>query len=87
MLKYALVRFLAGGLIPFALMPIGAARVFGILPFAGLGYTPVMIFLGKYKGGELLMFLGLQVFWALFFWGLSVLLWRWAIKRLTILGG
>jgi ABC-2 type transport system permease protein len=46
-----------------------------------------MIFLGKYEGGDLLLFMGLQVFWVFFFWGLSILLWNWAIKRLTILGG
>ena len=87
MLKFALIRFLAGGLIPFVLMPESMARVFGLLPFAGLGYTPVMIFLGKYSGGDILVYIGLQIFWALFFWWLSVILWRWAIKRLTILGG
>lgn len=87
MLKYALLRFLSGGIVPFALLPGGLSRFFELLPFAGLGYTPVMIFLGKYQGRELLFFVGLQVFWLLFFWGLSVLLWRWAVKRLTILGG
>jgi ABC-2 type transport system permease protein len=87
MLKLSLLRFLSGALIPFALFPEGARRVFELLPFAGLGYTPVMIFLGKYTGRALPLFLGLQLFWALFFWGLSKLLWRWAVRRLTILGG
>ena len=87
MLKNALLRFLSGMIIPFAFLPGGLGRFFELLPFAGLGYTPVMIFLGKYQGNELLLFMGLQVFWALFFCGLSMLLWRWAIKRLTILGG
>jgi len=87
MLKGALLRFLSGAIIPFAFFPEALNRFFELLPFAGLGYTPVMIFLGNYQGTEILLFMGLQVFWALFFWGFSLLLWRWAIKRLTILGG
>jgi ABC-2 type transport system permease protein len=87
MLKNALLRFLSGSIIPFALFPEGFRQVFELLPFAGLGYTPVMIFLGKYTGTALLLHLGLQLFWTLFFWGLSKLLWRWATRRLTILGG
>ncbi len=87
MLKDNLIRFLSGGLIPFAFFSDGFRTVFELLPFSGIAYTPVMIFLGKYTGGLLWRFLGLQVFWACFFGGLSLLLWRWAVKRLTILGG
>ena len=87
MLKYSLLRFLSGAIIPFAFFPANLSRTFELLPFAGLGYTPVMIYLGKYQGNELALFLGLQMFWVLFFLGISMLLWRWAIKRLTILGG
>jgi len=83
----AFVRFLSGVLVPFAFFPDAARQVFELLPFAGMVYTPIMIFLGQYSGETLLFFLGLQVFWLLVFSGLSVVLWRWAIKRLTILGG
>ena len=71
--------------LPYVILAL--AVVFLLLPFASLNYTPVMIYMGKYTGAELLYFLGLQAFWALFFFALSKLLWRASVKRLSSQGG
>ncbi len=87
MMKNAVIGFLSGTVIPLSFLPGALEKVFLLLPFASLNYTPVMIYMGKYGGAELLYFLGLQAFWALFFFGLSKLLWRSSVKRLTVQGG
>lgn len=87
MMKNCVVGFLSGTIIPLAFLPEPMENVFLMLPFASLNYTPTMIYMGKYNGWSMLYYLGLQLFWVLAFWGLSKLLWRVSVKRLTVQGG
>ena len=87
MMKNCIVGFLSGSVIPLAFLPDILEKIFLFLPFASLNYTPVMIYMGKYSGISLFYYLGLQIFWVLFFWGLSKLLWYVSIKHLSIQGG
>lgn len=87
MMKNCIVGFLSGSIIPLSFLPKPLETVFLFLPFASLNYTPVMIYMGMYSGAEMLYYLGLQLFWAAFFWGLSKLLWNVSIKHLSIQGG
>ena len=87
MMKNVVLGFLSGTVIPLSFLPPALERVFLLLPFASLNYTPVMIYMGKYGGAELLYYFALQVFWALFFFALSKLLWKASVKRLTVQGG
>ena len=85
--KECIVNFLSGVVVPLSLLPKGMETVFLLLPFASLNYTPVMIYMGKYRGTTLLWFLCLQLFWTAAFWVLSKLLWRAVSKRLSVQGG
>ena len=87
MMKNCIVGFLSGAIIPLSFLPETLGRIFMLLPFASLNYTPVMIYMGVYQGTELLYYIGLQVFWALFFFGLSKLLWVVSVRRLSVQGG
>lgn len=87
MMKNAIIGFLSGSVIPFSFLPDTLETIFLILPFSSLNYTPVMIYMGVYKGASLFFYLGLQLFWVLAFWGLSKLLWRIATKHLCVQGG
>ena len=87
MMKQCVVNFLSGTIIPLAFLPKGLEQAFLLLPFASLNYTPVMIYMGKYDGLTMCWYLGLQIFWAAAFWGLSKLLWKVCVKRLTVQGG
>lgn len=87
MMKNCIVGFLSGSIIPLNFLPDAVEKVFLFLPFASLNYTPVMIYIGKYTGSTLLFYLGLQLFWCLFFWGLSKLLWKVSTKYLCVQGG
>ena len=87
MMKNCIISFLSGAVIPLAFLPAAIEKVLLFLPFASLNYTPVMIYMGKYTGTEILYYLGLQIFWALFFFGLSKALWKVSVKRLSVQGG
>ena len=87
LIKESLVNFLSGASIPLAFMPSGLAAVLELLPFASLSYTPVMIYMGMYTGYEIALRIGLQVFWLAVMWGISKLIWRSAVKHLSIQGG
>ena len=87
LIKETLVNFLSGATIPLAFLPAGLAAVLNFLPFASLSYTPVMIYMGMYTGAEAAVRMGLQLLWLAVMYGLSKLIWRGAVKRLSIQGG
>lgn len=87
LIKETVVGFLSGATIPLAFLPSGLASVLNFLPFASLSYTPVMIYMGMYSFGEIAWRIGLQLFWLLFMFGISKLIWRSAVRHLAVQGG
>lgn len=87
MVKEALMSFLTGQLIPLSFFPEAVQRIFDFLPFSSMIYAPVMIYLGKYQGMELLWVLLRQLVWVLLLYGLGTLIWERVTKRLVVLGG
>lgn len=85
--KEALLKLLSGQLIPIAFFPEVIRGFFVFLPFAGLVYTPTMAFLGMYQGQELALHMLVQLVWVLLLWLLTQVVWRAAIRRVTIMGG
>lgn len=86
-IKNAMLNFLTGKLIPISFFPVVIQKVFSFLPFTAMTYVPVMIYLGKYSGEQVLWELGKQAFWALALYLLGSLLWKKIEKRIVILGG
>ena len=87
MAKTALLSFLTGQLIPISLFPEAAQRIFECLPFSSMIYTPVMIYLGKYTGEELVWAMGVQAVWVIILYYTGSLIWKQVTKRLVVLGG
>lgn len=87
MAKEALLSFLTGQLIPLAFFPQTVQRIFDFLPFSSMVYTPVMIYLGKYQGNQLLFVLVRQAAWVLILYLLGNGIWKQVTKRLVVLGG
>lgn len=85
--KEAVMRLLSGELIPLVFYPAALLSVFEWLPFAGIVYTPVMIYLGKYQGDMIIKSVFIQVIWVGILLGTTQFVWNRAIKRLSILGG
>jgi ABC-2 type transport system permease protein len=86
-LKEAALLFFSGQLIPIAFFPIVMQRIMQFFPFSSLNYIPVMIYLRKLTGIELLKAFGMQVLWIVLLYLLSKWLWNRAINKLVILGG
>lgn len=86
-LKESLLKFFSGAIIPIAFMPLWAQTVLNILPFASLSYTPVMIYMGKYQGVELLRVIGIQLLWVVLFVIICQKIWKLAERYLCIQGG
>lgn len=87
MAKTALLSFLTGQLIPISLFPEVLQNVFEWLPFSSMIYTPVMVYLGKYSGAELVKALGIQFVWVVILYVLGSIIWKKVTKRLVVLGG
>ncbi len=87
MIKDAVLLFLTGQLIPLSFFPDVVQKVFSYLPFSSMTYTPVMIYLGKYQGMELLKVLLIQLAWVVLLYLFGSLIWKKVTKRLIVLGG
>ncbi len=86
-LKYVVLTFLSGALIPLTFFPEAVRPVLLALPFSSIHYTPVQIFLGRLTGAELLRALAVQCGWVVIFYIGSQLVYRAAIRHLTVQGG
>lgn len=87
LMKDCIVSFLSGTIIPLTFLPDTMEKILLFLPFSSLNYTPVMIYIGRYQGLAVLYYMAVQLFWVLFFWGLSKFLWKVSTKHLSVQGG
>jgi ABC-2 type transport system permease protein len=85
--KFMLLQFMSGLLLPLDFFSPPVKKIFDLLPFKGLAYTPMSIYLGRLHGTELQSELALQTAWTLgLLFGCS-LMWRMVRRRLSVLGG
>ena len=85
--QIAVVNLLSGSLIPLNLLPAWLQTILLALPFQGILFTPVSIYLGRVQGAGLLWALATQIFWVIILWLLAQLLWRPATRALEFQGG
>lgn len=86
-LEMVVASLLSGSLIPLVFFPDWLRELSTFLPWASMGYTPVMALLGKLEGPSLLEALGIEAAWALFFIWLSGWAWARLVRRLAVNGG
>lgn len=85
--KMVSMDFLTGVIVPFTFFPEWFQTVCQWLPFQGISYIPVTIYLGKRTGGDLTSALLLQAAWAVGLFIAARLVWRFSVKRVTVQGG
>ena len=79
--SYAKIAELSG-------VPLGTVqKIFEYLPFSSMIYTPVMVYLGKYSGMDLVFVLFRQFVWIVILYAAGSFLWQRITRRLVVLGG
>lgn len=81
--KNALIMLFSGGLIPLSLLPTWLATPAAVLPFASVTAAPASVYLGQ----AALEVVVVQAFWVILLWFTARLLWRVALRALTVHGG
>lgn len=79
--------FLSGHMFPLDMLPEPWNLLVDLLPLKYLAYFPAAVFLGKVSQDELLLQLGIQVAWIVFFVFLSRYLWKRGVSRYSGFGG
>jgi viologen exporter family transport system permease protein len=85
--RLAVVNLLSGALIPLAYLPAWLGTTAKWSPFAGLTSTPALIYIGRVDAGEGLQLVAVQFGWVVALWFAARLLWRAAVRQLTVNGG
>ena len=85
-LAVAAELLLSGRLVPLPLMPDWAQDLAAFLPFQWSFYFPIEALVGDLSTGELLGGLGMQVFWIVVMTGLTLFVWRFAVRRYSAVG-
>jgi len=85
--KYFLLELFSGLLLPISFFPHPVQKLLAALPFQYISYIPVLIYLGKINGAQIIVALGLQLFWFGALLAIGDMMWRWSSRKITIQGG
>ena len=79
--------FLSGHMFPLDILPEPWGAIVGYLPIKYLAYFPAAVLLGKVTGAKLMFDFGMLIFWVIFFFGLSRILYASGLRRYSGYGG
>jgi ABC-2 type transport system permease protein len=85
--RFAVQNIFSGALIPLVFFPDWLRSIASVLPFQSLISTPALIYLGTMDGPTTAIMIGTQAAWAVALLLFGRLLWRSAVKAVTINGG
>jgi ABC-2 type transport system permease protein len=79
--------FLSGAVVPLWFLPDVLRTVLQLLPFQGMAFLPLSIFVGQATGIDILVALGIQLFWVVVLALMAAFVWRRAQWKLVVQGG
>jgi ABC-2 type transport system permease protein len=85
--KFWIQDLLSGVLVPISLFPAPLREISRWLPFEHIGYTPLMIYLGKLSRAEMAQALAIEAFWVAFLLTFGAWFWRRMSRKIAIHGG
>lgn len=83
----ALLNFFSGALVPLSFLPLWLEEIVDFLPFKDILYSPISIYLGLVKGGQVFETLLSQLAWVICLLACSRLFYRMAVRKVTVHGG
>jgi ABC-2 type transport system permease protein len=84
--RVAIQNIFSGALIPLVFFPDWLRAIAAVLPFQGMISTPALTYLGKMDGPTTALMIGVQAVWAIGLILLGRLVWRGAVRAVTING-
>jgi len=87
LLKYGLLNFLSGGIVPMDFFPAVVRPYLALLPFQHIFYTPTAILTGHVANRAAMVMIAEQAAWAAVLAGICALMWRAGRNKLVIQGG
>jgi len=85
--RLSIVSLLSGALVPLSFYPGWLQGLAQVMPFASLASTPALIYLDQVDTGAALLLIGTQLAWVAVLWFGTRLLFRGAVRQLTVHGG
>jgi ABC-2 type transport system permease protein len=85
--RLVIVSLFSGALVPLSFFPQWLQHIAAVLPFTSMSATPALLFVGQLHGGEAVAMIAVQFGWVVVLWLLARLLFRHAVRRVTIHGG
>jgi ABC-2 type transport system permease protein len=85
--KFWMQELLSGLLVPITLFPSPFREISSLLPFQHIGFTPMMIYLGRMSAGEMTRAFVLELLWVIALVAFGAWLWRTLSRKITIQGG
>jgi ABC-2 type transport system permease protein len=85
--KFWAQDLLSGVLVPITLFPSPLREVSRLLPFEHIGFTPLMIYLGKISWQETAAALAVEAFWIVGLLCFGAWFWQAMSRRITVHGG
>ncbi|MBI3694124.1 MAG: ABC-2 family transporter protein [Acidobacteria bacterium] len=85
--KFFVQELFSGLLIPMTLFPATAQKVLACLPFQHIGYTPMLIYLGRLSYPQIALALALQALWVALLAAFGAWFWKVMARKITIHGG
>ena len=85
--KFWMQELLSGLLVPITLFPSPLREISGWLPFQHIGFTPLMIYLGRMSWAEIGRAFLLEWCWVAFLLLFGAWVWRTLSRKITIHGG
>lgn len=86
-IKNVFINVLSGSMIPLWFMPEWMLGIMRFTPFSSIYFTPVQIYLGNLKGGDMIESFVTQVIWIVILMAFGMFLWHKGQKKLVVQGG
>jgi len=85
--KNVIMEITSGSVFPLFLFPDWFVKIAYFLPFQAVYNIPLSIYTGQILGSEIYVFLLMQVFWCFALGFLTLIVWKFAQRRIFIQGG
>lgn len=85
--KESIMRFFSGALIPITLFPGWFQTLSNFLPFQSMVFVPVSIYTGTVTGLDAYLAIAIQLVWLVSAFVIVRIIWAFAVRKVTILGG